>query len=304
MHAISATAIGTSAMWQNLNQLIRGNTLHEVLIEVAIIWICVYGIIRFLRGTRGASIFKGVLLLFLTLTLAIRVLGEGIDALDRLKFIYDKLLAALTIPPITVFPPEPRQAMIPLGRPRFFGGSPASSTALLEAVADAAVFLSRSQFGALIAIERQTQLGTLIDGGQPLDAHVSTRLLESIFWPNSPLHDLGVIIREDRIVAANVLFPVADDAVLPRPYGSRHRAAIGLTLESDAIVVVVSEETGTISIVERGEIETRIPHDRFRDVLLQRFGVSPSDAGSPTREPTPDPSTATALGASIAKEGT
>ena len=104
-----------------------------------------------------------------------------------------------------------------------------------------------------------------------LDAQVSARLLESIFWPNSPLHDLGVIIRADRILAASVQFPLAEEGIVSVEYGSRHRAAVGLSIETDCIVVIVSEETGGISIAERGRIEANIDRASFHEVLSRRL---------------------------------
>ncbi len=119
---------------------------------------------------------------------------------------------------------------------------------------------------------------------------MSSRLLGSIFWPNSPLHDLGVVIRGDRILAANVQFPLAEEGSVPREHGSRHRAAVGITLESDCVAVVVSEETGSIALVEQGIVEANIPRDRFRELLQARLegppGGSPPSDQQPA-EPTP-----------------
>jgi diadenylate cyclase len=150
-------------------------------------------------------------------------------------------------------------------------------------VSVAVSFLSKSQFGALIAIERNSRLGGLIDAGVALDALVDARLLESIFWPNSPLHDLGVVIRGDRILAASVQFPLAEEGLVSVEYGSRHRAAVGLSMESDCIVVIVSEETGGISIAEHGRLTSNIPRDDFRDVLGARLRAPVVE------EPAPEP---------------
>ncbi|MCA9296869.1 MAG: DNA integrity scanning protein DisA nucleotide-binding domain protein, partial [Phycisphaerales bacterium] len=132
-------------------------------------------------------------------------------------------------------------------------------------------FLSKSQFGARIAIERQVQLGGLVEGGQELDSVISARLLETIFWPNSPLHDLGVVIRGDRIVAASVQFPLIEEGAITGTPGSRHRAAAGVCVESDCVVVIVSEETGTISIAQHGRITFDIPRDQIATELAKRL---------------------------------
>jgi len=171
--------------------------------------------------------------------------------------------------------------MIRIGRTRLLGAAQSSEETVIEAVSEAVEFLSKSQFGALIAIERDTKLGGLMSSGEQLDARVSARLLETIFWPNNPLHDLGVVIRDDRIMAANVLFPVVDDAHLPPRFGARHRAAAGLTLDADAIVVVVSEERGSVSIAENGVLEFDVPRDQVRQALTDRL-----------RTPTPRPESA------------
>lgn len=258
-------------MFRFFDQLFRSYSVYEIAIELLVIWLFVYLVVRFLRGTRGAGVIKGVAVMLVVVTLLVRVLSTTSDAFDRLIFIYDRFLALLAILLIVVFQQELRQAMIRLGHARIFRGSRSAHAEVVDPVAEAVEFLSKSQFGALIAIEREVKLGGLISGGEMMDARISARLLESIFWPNSPLHDLGVVIREDRIVAANVQFPLSEDTALPPQYGSRHRAAVGVSLESDCIVVVVSEETGEVSIAEGGRLDTRVPRDKLGDVLSRRL---------------------------------
>lgn len=263
-------------------QLLRSYSLYEVILELAVIWFCVYVIFRFLRGTRGAGIIKGVAILLVLITLLTRVLGHNTDTFARLNFIYDRFLNLLAIVLIVVFQPELRQALIRLSSPSPFR-TQRSQHKVVAAIADAVTFLSKSQFGALIAIERNVRLGGLMESGQALDAQLSARLLESIFWPNSPLHDLGVVIRDDRIAAAGVQFPLADAGTLPANVGSRHRAAVGVTNESDCLCVVVSEETGKISIAEYGRIEFDIPRESIAEVLASRLQSKPP---SMTEQPT------------------
>jgi len=264
-------------MFGNPAQLIRSYELYQVIIEMAVIWIFVYAVFRFLRGTRGAGIFKGFAILFVLFTLLIRVLGQGSDAFGRLNFIYDKFLQLLAIVVIVIFQPELRQAMIRLSHTRQFRGYRGHVREVISSVSEAVEFLSKNQFGALIAIERSVKLGGLVEGGQSLDAKVSSRLLESIFWPNSPLHDLGVVIRDNRIVAAGVQFPLAEEGMLPPRTGSRHRAAVGLTMESDCVVVIVSEETGAVSIAEGGRIDYDIPREDLEPGLAKRLAAPPSE---------------------------
>jgi diadenylate cyclase len=267
-----------------VQSFLRSYTWYEVLFEMAVIGACVHLVFRFLRGTRGAGVIKGVALLLVVLTLIIQLIGAGTDRLERLKFIYEWFLGLLAVVLVVVFQPELRQAMIRLGHARFFRHARTTRSAVVEAVNQAVEFLSKSQFGALIALERDVQLGGLIEGGEALDAKLSARLLESIFWPNSPLHDLGVVIRGDRVIAANVQFPLVEEGHLQRQAGSRHRAAAGLSLESDCLVVIVSEETGGISIAERGVIEWNIPRDSFREVLAERLAAPPPEPPEKDRE--------------------
>lgn len=276
-------------MFDNPAQLIRSYELYQVIIEMAVIWLCVYAVFRFLRGTRGAGIFKGFAILFVLVSLVIRVLGQGSDAFGRLNFIYDRFLGLLAIVLIVIFQPELRQAMIKLSHTRHFRGYRGNIREVIDAVAEAAEFLSKNQFGALIAIERSVKLGGLVEGGQVIDAKVSSRLLESIFWPNSPLHDLGVVIRDNRVVAAGVQFPLAEEGLLPARSGSRHRAAVGLTLESDCVVVIVSEETGAISIAENGQITYDLPRNEFNAALSRRLSAEPAPRPAPKRKVEPEP---------------
>ena len=255
----------------NIFHLFRGYPIWEVLIELAIIWICVWLIVRFLQGTRGAGVVKGFAVIVVLLTLSIRLLGEASDAFGRVKFISNQMLGFLAIFLIVVFQPELRQAMIRLGQTRFFGRRSPQVNKLADAVTEAVEFLAKNQFGALIVIERGVRLGGLVEGGVQVDGLVTPRLLQSIFWPNSPLHDLAVVIRGDRIVASNVQLPLAETGVVAMQLGSRHRAAVGVTVESDALAVVVSEETGMTRLAEFGSLSSPIPLEDFKTRLLERL---------------------------------
>jgi len=259
---------------------------YEVVVELAIIWACLYLVLRFLRGTRGAGVVKGFAFLIIILTLLIRVLGGWADAFTRLNFIYDRFLGLVAILLIVVFQPELRRAMVRLGETRLFRPSRRAMMPVIEAVAEAVQFLSKSQFGALIAIERHVGLGGLAESGVPLNARVSSRLLQSIFWPNNPLHDLGVVIQGDEILAAGVQFPLIEDEDVPPDLGSRHRAGMGLSAETDSLVIIVSEETGRISIADGGRLERDIPRE-VASVLLERLRApAPESARAAEQEAT------------------
>lgn len=262
---------------------------YEVAVEMLVICVCVYLALRFLRGTRGAGVVKGFAFLLIAVTLGIRVLGNWADAFSRLNFIYDRFLALVALLLIVVFQPELRRAMMRVGATRLFRPSRREVLPVVKAVSEAAEFLSKSQFGALIAIERQISLNALAESGVRLDARVSTRLLESIFWPNNPLHDLGVIISSERVLAAGVQFPLIEDESLPHDLGSRHRAGLGLSGEVDCLVVIVSEETGRISMAEGGRLERDIPRDALAGMLLERLRAPRAEDEAPASEPAPTP---------------
>ena len=261
-------------MIPGLDQIVRRLTSYpwyEVVVELVVIWICIYLVLRFLRGTRGAGVVKGFAVIVVVLTLVIRVLGRGTEAFERLNFIYERFLGLVAILLIVVFQPELRRAMVRLGETRWFRSGNRNVDTVVTAVAEAAEFLSKSQFGALIAIQRNVGLSAIAASGTPLDARVSARLLQTIFWPNSPLHDLGVVIQGDRITAAGVQFPLAEEGVASADLGSRHRAGLGLSSEADCIIVIVSEETGRISIAEHGRLERGIPRDQLAGILTEKL---------------------------------
>ncbi|MEE2906295.1 MAG: diadenylate cyclase [Planctomycetota bacterium] len=253
----------------------------ELVIELGLIWLLVFLVFRFLRGTRGLGVVKGLFIgsLFLLLLYAINFSTESFG---RLKVIFNWGFQIVAILLIVIFQPELRQAAIRIGQTRFLRFGREQGKDFVESIGEAVDFLGRNQFGALIAIERSIRLGGLVEGGQMLDAKLSARLLQSIFWPNSPLHDLGVVIREDRILAAGVQFPLVEEGSLPARYGSRHRAAVGLAAESDCVVVIVSEETGITSIAVDGRLESPIPRERFTAVLRQTLEMQTGDTIQPT----------------------
>ncbi len=265
-----------------IERILRSYEWYEVVIEMAIIWLAVYLIFRFLKGTRGAGVIKGFAVMLVVLTLILRVIALGTDMFGRLNFIYGRFLGAVALLLIIVFQPELRQAMIRMGQARMFRASGGHRGRVIDAVTDAVTFLSKSQFGALIAVERSGGLSGLAESGVAIDAKVSAQLIEAIFWPNSPLHDLGVVIRGDRVVAASVQFPLAEEGTVPFELGSRHRAAAGLSLESDCLVVVVSEETGGISLVEHGIVERDVPREDLKELLQKRLEL-PSKAQAADR---------------------
>ncbi len=261
-------------MFENLSQLLtRLNNYSklEVAIELAIIWLVVYIVVRFLRDTGGAGIIKGLALLLIVGTVFVRVLGQNGESFQRLNFLYDKALGFAAIGMLVIFQPELRRALIRLGEATFFRASRSELAPMIESLVQACEFNSKNRIGLLVAIVRRVGLSGIVESGTQLNAEVSAPLLQTIFWPNSALHDLGVVIQGKRVIAASVQFPLTKRSDVDPRLGSRHRAALGITEESDCLAVVVSEETGGISVAERGQLNRMESIDHLRTYLAERL---------------------------------
>lgn len=265
----------------------RGYGPLELVIELSLIWIVIWTILRFLRRSSGAGVIRGFAVLVIVFAVVLRLTEDGSDTLARIRFLSDRVVSLVAIMLVVVFQPELRQAMISLGQAKLFRRGPSSRNAVVDAVSDAVDFLAKSQFGAIIVFERSLGLQSLMRNSVPIDANVDPRLLQAIFYPNNPLHDLAVVVREDRIVAAKVQLPLAPPGLVPSQLGSRHRAAVGVTLDSDCVVVVVSEENGRVRIAEDGELSPPIPRENLAVELSDRLGMvdPPEPAGSTEDSP-------------------
>jgi diadenylate cyclase len=242
------------------------------LLEVLILTGLVYAVLRFMRGTRGAGILRGLVILYtcvIVLVLAVAKFAE----LENIRWIMENFLGIAILGVVVVFQPEIRRALVRLGESpvwSLFGGPHEGA---IDEIVKAAVNLSKKSIGAIIVIERETRLGSYIEGGVRLDAAVGAELLNTIFYPKTPLHDGAVIIRKGRIVAANCLLPFTENTELVRGMGARHRAGIGLSEESDAVVIIVSEETGRISVALKGDIQQGLDAKELRRVLSEHCAV-------------------------------
>jgi len=243
----------------------------RVIIELLLIGIVVFWVIRFLQGTRGARMLKGIAVVLVTLHLLVTFAGEYFR-LDRLVFLYEKFLLFASFALAVVFQPELRRGLMRLGETRLFRGFTDVITQDVEQLVESATFLSRRKIGGLIAIEREIGLGGIAESGTRVNADLTADLLNTIFWPNSPLHDLGVVVSQGRIAYAGVQFPLAESGEIERELGSRHRAAVGLSQESDAVVLVVSEETGDISVAESGKLIRKLTPEALRGLLNDLLG--------------------------------
>jgi diadenylate cyclase len=240
----------------------------RVAFELLLIGLFVYAVLRFLRGTRGARMLKGIGFVLVVLYLIVWLIGEELK-LERIEFLYGRLLLFASFATIVVFQPEIRRALMRIGETRLFRNWSQQIDQDIEALVDSAAFLSRRKIGAVVAVEREVPLGSIAESGTRLNAELSAALLNTIFWPNSPLHDLGVIVSQGRVMFAGVQFPLAESGDIDRELGSRHRAAVGMSQESDAIVIVVSEETGDISVADRGRLLRKLTPDALRTLLIE-----------------------------------
>lgn len=241
--------------------LVRSNWSSAL--EVLILSAILYYLYLYLRGTRGARILIGLALVFLGLTFISQILDLAV-----LGWLLRSFSVFLAIALVVIFQPELRRALNELGSHRFF------TTALqrreeIEEITDAVFDLSSRGFGALIALERDIGLDSVAETGVELDAEFSKELLLTVFHPKTVLHDGGVIVASDRIVAAGCIFPLTQRDDLDRTIGLRHRAGLGLSEESDTVAIVVSEESGQVSICHSGSIERNLNVERFRKLLSQ-----------------------------------
>ena len=237
-------------------------------VDVVLVAIVIYEFLALIRGTRAALMLMGITALALIFYFA--KLGE----LYTLNWLIGALLPYAVFALIVVFAPEIRQALARLGRKLTFRSSHNGDGEAYDDIVLAANLFSQNQTGALVVIEREVGLRTYIESGVPLDAHLSYDLLATIFRPSAPLHDGAVIVQRDRVAAAACFLPLSMNPVLSTQLGTRHRAAIGITEETDAIAVIVSEETGAISLAVGGKIDRDISVEQLRSRLsnlLKRY---------------------------------
>lgn len=252
--------------------------LVTLVIDLAIVIFLVYCFFRVVKGSRAWQLIKGIVLLIVATWVS------GLFNLKILNWILTGIMNLGVIAIIVIFQPELRRALEQLGTnklTKFFGIDKDISTKTKEdiyKIVIAATELSKTKTGALIVIERDIKIQDIIAGGIPMNADVSPQLLVNIFEPNTPLHDGAVVISGNKIAAAACVLPLADDKDIARELGTRHRAAIGISKESDSIVVVVSEETGKISVAKDGTLIADVREDVLKKILIsnvvtKRFAV-------------------------------
>lgn len=263
-------------MWQDIREYFwRVNEYgwDKNIFELLLIGGVIYAVLGFLRGTRGLRLARGLIFVLVAVFLILKVLVDKLD-LDRINVLFGPLLYLLAFGSLIVFQPELRRALMRVGEARWLRRFIRETEQTIAPIVAATKYLAAHKIGALIAIERQVGLGTIVENGVELDAEMSIELLRTIFWPGSALHDLGVVVQEGRVAAAACQFPLTESDQLEASLGSRHRAAVGLTEDSDAVVVIVSEETGMISLAVDGKLLRRLTPETLEKELEELLRVS------------------------------
>lgn len=236
--------------------------------ELLLIGMFVYAIITFLKGTRGERLFRGMIFVLVVGSLLLNLAAKTFG-MDRIAYLYNSFLLVVLIIAVSAFQPELRRGLTRLGQARLFGErSPQQLTRSVEEIIKAVSQMASDRTGAIIVIPQQVALGEFIDTGVRIDAKVTSDLIQTIFYEGTPLHDMAMIIQADRIVAARVQLPLAEASSRFGQLGSRHRAAIGVTGSSDAIVIVVSEETGIVSLAMEGNLIRNVSEAQLRRHLM------------------------------------
>jgi diadenylate cyclase len=235
-------------------------------IEILILAIAIYQIFRAFRATRGARILVGLVVILVAITLLLRLFE-----FEVISWLVTRAAILLVFAVPIIFQPELRNALAKLGSSRLFSFSNKSQLDFLEIFEDSVVALSKKRIGALFAIERDIALKPYEETGVMLNADFSPELSMTVFFPKTPLHDGGMVISNKKVTAAACVFPVSQRELADRSIGLRHRAAIGVTEESDCVAVIVSEETGAISICMDGHLERNLGEEKFRARMAEIF---------------------------------
>ncbi len=264
----STFSMQTSVYFQYLTEF--GRTVAEI----AILSFLIYGILLFLRGTRSAPILAGFTILALLLSFFSRALG-----LEVLEWLLTKMWTLAAISVLIIFQPEIRRAFAEVGSSQSrLRSTSKRERQRVDILTGSAMFLASHRIGALIAIERDIGMRAICETGTMIQAPLSQELLTTFFFPNTPLHDGGVVINGSTIVAAGCIFPLTRDQEHSKNLGTRHRAAVGITEETDAVVIVVSEESGAVSLAYKGRLVRGLNRNRLERHLVKHLVTSRSES--------------------------
>lgn len=235
-------------------------------LEIFIIFLLIYMVLRVLQGTRGEGILRALSFIIVIVSLTVLFLVRKLQ-LYSVEWIIDEFLPVFILPIIILFQQEFRRAVVRLGHNTFLRLFFRQGTPVTNELINAIVAMSKNRIGGLIAIEREVGLDRFAETGTKINAVVTSDLIKTIFWSGSPLHDGAVIIRDQKIVAASCLFPLSEDPDISKEFGTRHRAGIGLSEETDAISIIISEETGKISVAAQGVTYGYLEEAELKNVL-------------------------------------
>ena len=239
-------------------------SLWRFVVEITILTVTLYYAFMFIRGTRGWPVVVGF-----SVILAMTLLSRAFE-LEVLSFLLQYFITILAVAVLVIFQPELRRMLAELGNlPLFY--TPREQRENVEVIVQAAERMAEARIGALMAIEQSIQLQEVVESGISVDCEGTPEMIETIFFPNNAIHDGGIIIKADRIAYAACIFPLSQRQDLNKSLGTRHRAAIGLTEETDAVVVVVSEETGAISYAYKGHLVRGVTSEELRSFLTSVF---------------------------------
>lgn len=234
--------------------------------EILIIYVFLFMLFRLVHGTRGAGVLRGLVFLLIMGFVGLLFVVKHFQ-LYAIEWLMSGFLPIFIVPIVVILQPEFRRALVRIGQNPFFRFFLRAESTVTGEIARSVDMLARRKIGALIAVEREIGLGGFIEGGVSLDCKVSADLIVTVFYPGTPLHDGAIVIRDQRIAAAGCLFPLSENPGVATGLGTRHRAALGVTEETDALAIVVSEETGTVSVAMRGEMTRNLDGRSVRQIL-------------------------------------
>lgn len=254
-----------------INRIFSGIRIRDI-VDMIIVAAVLYKLFKLIRETRAEQLVKGIFAIFVFE----KISGEGWLELYTINWILKNTMTVGVIAILIVFQPELRRGLEYIGRSRFFTKSfleikGESLSKTVEEIVEACASLSRQKIGALIVLERETGLNEVVETGTKINGIVSSNLLINIFIPNTPLHDGAVIIKEDIIKAAACFLPLTENMNLSKELGTRHRAALGISERSDSLAIIVSEETGSISIAENGTIARHLDSKTLKQILIDMY---------------------------------
>ncbi|MFA4987473.1 MAG: diadenylate cyclase CdaA [Candidatus Brocadiia bacterium] len=253
-------------------------------VEILILTVSVYMMLNFVQQAKGTSIIRGLLVVGVVFVVALFLVVKFLT-LPNINWILERFIPLLAVTLLIIFQPEIRHALIRLGQQNKLDiFLKHNQSQFIDILSNSAYKLSSRRIGALIAIQREDSLDRYADGGIRVNADVSPDVILSVFWPGSPLHDGGVVISNRKIKAAGCLFPLSENPNIPPAFGTRHRAGVGITEDSDSLAIIVSEETGNVSISVRGHLTSNIKIDDFKSILNELYSEEPSSALEVSKE--------------------